>query len=555
MDEDDKEYIFRWGLPLNELYAVALNFYKEKEGNVIQFSYGEKLKLLAYIRQVAHGKYNEDLLSPLGVLDVIGRDRRMAWHALGDMKQRDAMAAFVQLIDKSCLHFKTFVQAQKAAMDEQKRKAEEKKQMEIEMQERSTNQNDEIQNKQKGKYKDEDARKRQIQDALNAQTFDQFKSYAEQQYPGNPEEQAVLIRQLQDQHYHQYMLQLKQQRQEAKENVADAGDAKQKKLRNGNCQQNRNNNHNDSSSSSNDKNNDDGDNNNAEKFGCGKGGGGTATSKVVGNKHCHHCVLQQVKERQIKHEKAVVRYHESSEVENIIDTRQQRNNDQLINTTIDGHATTLSVATGDDSNELNLLINPDTVSRVVNNENSSDSEDSEGELSITQSFMWTRKDIEEFKSEIKKEGGETIIKVSHGEIVTIRVPTREDGNYLYWEFATDNYDIGFGVHFEWEKSSTNEVSIHVSESEDDSDDLLDEDQDLSDVDAEQSQLSRSSARMPKTPTSVIVPIYRRDCHQEVYFGYHKYPAEGVYLLKFDNSYSLWRSKTLYYRIYYTNHTP
>lgn len=28
MDEDDKEYIFRWGLPLNELYAVALNFYK-----------------------------------------------------------------------------------------------------------------------------------------------------------------------------------------------------------------------------------------------------------------------------------------------------------------------------------------------------------------------------------------------------------------------------------------------------------------------------------------------------------------------------------------------
>lgn len=47
----------------------------------------------------------------------------MAWHALGDMKQRDAMAAFVQLIDKSCLHFKTFVQAQKAAMDEQKRKA------------------------------------------------------------------------------------------------------------------------------------------------------------------------------------------------------------------------------------------------------------------------------------------------------------------------------------------------------------------------------------------------------------------------------------------------
>ena len=53
------------------------------------------------------------------------------------------------------------------------------------------------------------------------------------------------------------------------------------------------------------------------------------------------------------------------------------------------------------------------------------------------------------------------------------------------------------------------------------------------------------------PTSVVVPIYRRDCHQEVYAGTHQYPGPGVYLLKFDNTYSLWRSKTLYYRVYYT----
>lgn len=53
------------------------------------------------------------------------------------------------------------------------------------------------------------------------------------------------------------------------------------------------------------------------------------------------------------------------------------------------------------------------------------------------------------------------------------------------------------------------------------------------------------------PTSVVVPIYRRDCHQEVYVGTHQYPSRGVYLLKFDNTYSLWRSKTLYYRVFYT----
>lgn len=100
MEDSDKEYIFRWGLPLKDLYDVALKFYKgkfqkiieiptreyksmnvifnflEKEGSAIQFSYEEKLRLIAFTKQVAHGKYNESALPPLGVLDVIGRDRR-----------------------------------------------------------------------------------------------------------------------------------------------------------------------------------------------------------------------------------------------------------------------------------------------------------------------------------------------------------------------------------------------------------------------------------------------------------------------------------------------
>ena len=55
----------------------------------------------------------------------------------------------------------------------------------------------------------------------------------------------------------------------------------------------------------------------------------------------------------------------------------------------------------------------------------------------------------------------------------------------------------------------------------------------------------------KAPVDEIIPIFRRDCHEEVYAGSHLYPGRGVYLLKFDNSYSLWRSKTLYYRVYYS----
>lgn len=48
----------------------------------------------------------------------------------------------------------------------------------------------------------------------------------------------------------------------------------------------------------------------------------------------------------------------------------------------------------------------------------------------------------------------------------VRVPTHEDGTCLFWEFATDNYDLGFGVYFEWTIAPSNQVSVHVSESSD-----------------------------------------------------------------------------------------
>ena len=48
----------------------------------------------------------------------------------------------------------------------------------------------------------------------------------------------------------------------------------------------------------------------------------------------------------------------------------------------------------------------------------------------------------------------------------VRVPTHDDGTSLFWEFATDHYDIGFGVYFEWTIAPSNTVSVHVSESSD-----------------------------------------------------------------------------------------
>ena len=160
--------------------------------------------------------------------------------------------------------------------------------------------------------------------------------------------------------------------------------------------------------------------------------------------------------------------------------------------------------------------------------------------------MLTRKDIKEFKESVRRDN-DAIIKVGSGETVTVRVPTHEDGRLIFWEFATDYYDIGFGLYFEWSISPSNNVTVHVSDSSEE-EDGDDEEEDPAKKDIEKGDKVVDSN---KPPCDEIIPIFRRDCHEEVYAGSHLYPGRGVYLLKFDNSFSLWRSKTLYYRVYYS----
>ncbi|XP_067011629.1 Golgi resident protein GCP60 isoform X1 [Anabrus simplex] len=424
VSREDEEALEKWGFRLKDLYRLALRFYKDKEGKAVHLSYEDKLKLVAFTCQVSHGKYNPDSLPPLGVLDVIGRDRRIAWQALSNISREEAMIGFAELLDKLCPQFTPFVEAHKRDIEERERLAREEEERRREEEERLRLEEEARQKEEEDRAKQE-AQRRQVQEALNQQTYHQFKSYAEQQYPGNPEQQAVLIRQLQEQHYHQYMQQLYQQQ----------------------C-------------------------------------------------------------------------------------RQQ-------NTMVD--------------EETQLLSN----GVIDSQEGADESEDevSQGEFPTTSpASMWTRKDIKEFKDSIRKEGGDAIIKVGHGETVTVRVPTHEDGTCLFWEFATDNYDIGFGVYFEWTKSASSQVSVHISESEDEEEDEED-DEELTGEDIERGREALAQLKATdlsnRPPLSIIVPVYRRDCQEEVYAGSHVYPGQGVYLLKFDNSYSLWRSKTLYYRVYYT----
>ena len=66
----------------------------------------------------------------------------------------------------------------------------------------------------------QEVQRRQIQDALNEKTYSQFRAYAEQQYPNDPDRQAILVRQLQEQHYCQYMQQVYQQQMETQASQA-----------------------------------------------------------------------------------------------------------------------------------------------------------------------------------------------------------------------------------------------------------------------------------------------------------------------------------------------
>lgn len=135
----------------------------------------------------------------------------------------------------------------------------------------------------------------------------------------------------------------------------------------------------------------------------------------------------------------------------------------------------------------------------------------------------------------------------------VRVPTHPEGSCLFWEFATDHYDIGFGLFFEW--TNTEEaVSVTVSDTTSEEEEEDDDSETFQTLKQDVEDLEKGTELMPKgmkPNTDVIIPVYRRDAHQEVYVGSHLFPGKGVYLLKFDNSYSFWRSKTLYYRVYYT----
>ncbi|XP_017871628.1 PREDICTED: Golgi resident protein GCP60 [Drosophila arizonae] len=445
----------KWGFPLLELYRLAFTFYKQNSGKAIHLSYEDNLKLIAFKQQAALGPFNTNRAPALGVLDVIGRDRQQHWQLLGDITREQAMEGFIDLLDTMCSAFRPYIEAVRQNRDANLKA--DLRRMELEKEAREKREREQQELLEEG-YKEE-LQRRQLQDALNKQTYQQFKLYAEKQFPGNPEQQAVLIHQLQREHYHQYMQQLHLQ------------------------SQNNNNNNNNNINNRSD-----------------------GSSSTVNNSPGHSDLVQAMDTLQLS----------------TLESQQQEQPEQL-QEQLEGE--------GNEEYSEYVMIRP--------------------------AKIWTRPDIEQFKTEVSAGDGDGVITIGHGDTVTVRVPTNMNGKCIFWEFATDNYDIGFGIYFEWAKPVTSEVTVHVSDSDED-DECLDEDYLSTTEDLESGSMSQdrntldaqAAAMAAKPPISIIVPIYRRECYNEVYVGSHSYPGEGVYLLKFDNSYSIWRSKTLYYRVYY-----
>lgn len=233
INTDEPSIEYKWGWPLKDLYRSGLAFYKgnystfpvitltcnggrlpdeavstftDKSGKAVQFTYEDNLKLVAFCQQALHGPVT-DSLPPIGAFDVIGRDRRVAWQALGNISKSQAMEGFVDLLDRLCPSFRTYIKAIKKDKEAKERLAHEVEQQRLA--EREIERQREIDRKLLEEQKSrEELQKRKLQDLLNQQTYLQFRAYADKQFPGNPEQQAVLIRQLQNEHYHQYMQQL-----------------------------------------------------------------------------------------------------------------------------------------------------------------------------------------------------------------------------------------------------------------------------------------------------------------------------------------------------------
>lgn len=526
-------------LSTDQAFQVAKDFLKAKDGTkAVQMTYDDRNMIYVLMKQIKNKKLSDEE-SKVGFLDLVGKDRLQTWRSLGDLSKEEAMKKYIHLIAKCCplfhVHFEAHQRHLKEIEQNRIKLIEEEKLRHREMSEQKEKKlkEEDLKLLEENKKRREDIQRKQIQEALNQQTHPHFKAYAEQQHPSNISAQEELIKQLQEQHFEQYMNQVYQQQLLHQQQQAEQLRA-MKRAQRKQEQQTLN-----------------GDQLKSLSINANSAVSQTYSSPVLpaqsitSQNQVNVCLISEnetCETPQKEKRKSTVSASSSlSPAENNI-------NDMLVSTkqvVVDYESSQLV-----NTNSININESSNKSGENSNNEGEDEEPDGEDEDEerlppISAASMLTRKDLKEFKESVRRDN-DAIIKVGSGETVTVRVPTHEDGRLIFWEFATDYYDIGFGLYFEWSISPSNNVTVHVSDSseEDEGDD--DEDPNKKDIEKGDKVVDSN-----KPPCDEIIPIFRRDSHEEVYAGSHLYPGRGVYLLKFDNSFSLWRSKTLYYRVYYS----
>lgn len=102
-----------------------------------------------------------------------------------------------------------------------------------------------------------------------------------------------------------------------------------------------------------------------------------------------------------------------------------------------------------------------------------------------------------------------------GETVSVQVPTSTQATAIFWEFATESGDIGFGLGFEW---------------------------------SEERNRREGEGRNHKF-SEQLLPVTLRECWEDLVLGSHQYQDQGTYTLNFVNSHST-LPKTVYYKVFY-----
>ncbi|XP_030578047.1 Golgi resident protein GCP60 isoform X2 [Archocentrus centrarchus] len=472
----------KWGFPLLELYGMALKFFKDKDGKAFHPTYEEKLRLVALHKQVLLGPYNPDASPEVGFFDVLGNDRRKEWASLGNMEKDEAMVEFVKLLNKCCNLFAPYVTSHKIEREEQERKRREEEER---------------------LRQEEEERERQRQEDERRRLEEEERLRREEEERRQAEEERLRI----EQQKQQIMAALNAQTAVQFQQYA----AQQYP-------------------------------NNPEQQ--------MSLIRQLQEQH-YQQYMQQLYQVQLAQQQAALQKQQQADsaVHGALES-SSFNTGETIPASSAGPLCAASPQTGEEAPTVNGG-QSDSYSESMEREPEPEPAEEVSENGpllaesppvIAAPSMWTRPQIKDFKEKIRQDA-DSVITVGRGEVVTVRVPTHEEGSYLFWEFATDYYDIGFGVFFEWTDTASASVSVHVSESSDE-----DEDDEAGDPPNEEEKAKKEAG---KPQVDEIVPVYRRDCHEEVYAGSHQYPGRGVYLLKFDNSYSLWRSKSVYYRVYYT----